>query len=168
CNPPRSRTQKASPENSSLLAAGHTAVRLPQACLEAACARFSGHPAAVADRCNGPCRPRPPICKSRPAPAPHSRSARSEASRVSSGASSSLVPASCHGHAIVTQKRIDIRLASAKRHKRFQCGAAAAGRQNFLAKTFADHRIEHPSFLEQAKGIRGKDFGPFVTVIAGR
>src|SRR5262245_39604266 len=70
-------------------------------------------------------------------------------------------------HTIVTQQRVDPRLAPAEGLERLDRGAAAADGENFVAETRARAFVEDPVLLEQAVGVRRQHLSPLVAVIAG-
>src|SRR6202521_5488348 len=69
-------------------------------------------------------------------------------------------------HSIMTQKRVDLRLAPAESDEGFEGRAAAAGAKHLTAEAFTDLGVEHSALLERAIGVRRKDLGPLVAVVA--
>jgi len=66
------------------------------------------------------------------------------------------------------QQRINRRFTPAKRLERRRRGPRTPDLQDFAQKAPTRDRIEQAGFLEGRKGVGGKDFRPFVAVIARR
>src|SRR5437773_2425538 len=73
----------------------------------------------------------------------------------------------CHRHAIVPQKRVQLRRASPECHKRLECRPATASRKHLIPESGAHGGRQDALFLEDAVGVGGEHLGPFVAVIAG-
>src|SRR5690606_27943217 len=71
-------------------------------------------------------------------------------------------------HAIVTQQRVDLRLAAAEGDERLERRPAAADAEYLVPEAPARFGIEHAVLLEQAVGVGGEHFGPLVAVVTRR
>src|SRR3954466_10504485 len=70
-------------------------------------------------------------------------------------------------HPIMTQKRIDLRLAAAEGDEGLEGRPASAASEPFPPETCADLGVQHAGLLERAVGVGRKHLGPLVAVVAG-
>ena len=66
------------------------------------------------------------------------------------------------------QQRIHARFAATEGDKARHAGAAAAGREDFVAEAGTGRRVEDTFFFKSREAVRREDFRPFVAVIARR
>jgi len=69
---------------------------------------------------------------------------------------------------VLREQRLEPRLASPEFDEQFHRGAAAALREDGVAKAPGDVGIGQPFFLERAEGVGRQHFGPLVAVVARR